>query len=94
MFGSTLAELKSQDKTNIPLFVLCCIKNIEKHEENLRTDGLYRISGNAAQIQKIRFEVRKVLLGDFLRQIQWLLFDPSLASYLGCKFKTVESQRK
>lgn len=57
VFGSTLAELKSQDKTNTPLFVLCCIKNIEDTEENLETDGLYRISGNAAQIQKIRFEV-------------------------------------
>ncbi|XP_063868935.1 uncharacterized protein LOC135104997 isoform X3 [Scylla paramamosain] len=57
VFGSTLAELKSQDKTNIPIFVLLCIQNIEKNEENLKTDGLYRISGNAAQIQKIRFEV-------------------------------------
>ncbi|XP_045123637.1 rho GTPase-activating protein 12-like isoform X2 [Portunus trituberculatus] len=57
VFGSTLAELKSQDKTNIPIFVLLCIQNIEKDEENLKTDGLYRISGNAAQIQKIRFEV-------------------------------------
>ncbi|XP_066943332.1 uncharacterized protein [Macrobrachium rosenbergii] len=57
VFGSTLAELASQDKTGTPLFVLQCIKNIEKCDENLRTDGLYRISGNAAQIQKIRYEI-------------------------------------
>ncbi|XP_071548060.1 uncharacterized protein [Panulirus ornatus] len=57
VFGSTLAELSVQDKTTIPIFVLQCINHIEKSEENLRTDGLYRISGNAAQIQKIRFEV-------------------------------------
>ncbi|KAG0722309.1 Rho GTPase-activating protein 12 [Chionoecetes opilio] len=53
----TLAELKFQDKTNIPIFVLLCIRSIEQSEENLQTDGLYRISGNAALIQKIRFEV-------------------------------------
>ncbi|XP_042218528.1 uncharacterized protein LOC121863788 isoform X2 [Homarus americanus] len=57
VFGSTLAELRVQDKTAIPIFVLQCINHIEKTQENLRTDGLYRISGNAAQIQKIRFEV-------------------------------------
>lgn len=58
VFGSTLAELTSQEMTKIPIFVLRCIQNIEKDEVNLQTDGLYRISGNAAQIQKIRFEVR------------------------------------
>ncbi|KAK4320023.1 hypothetical protein Pmani_009092 [Petrolisthes manimaculis] len=57
VFGSTLAELHQQDKTAIPIFVLQCINHIEKSDENLQTDGLYRISGNAAQIQKIRFEV-------------------------------------
>ncbi|XP_045585070.1 uncharacterized protein [Procambarus clarkii] len=57
VFGSTLAELHIQDKTTIPIFVLQCINHIEKNHENLHTDGLYRISGNAAQIQKIRFEV-------------------------------------
>ncbi|KAK8731893.1 hypothetical protein OTU49_007317, partial [Cherax quadricarinatus] len=57
VFGSTLSELHIQDKTTIPIFVLQCINHIEKSQENLRTDGLYRISGNAAQIQKIRFEV-------------------------------------
>nr|XP_027234893.1 rho GTPase-activating protein 27-like isoform X1 [Penaeus vannamei] len=57
VFGSTLSELHLQDKTAIPIFVLQCINHIEKSVENLRTDGLYRISGNAAQIQKIRYEV-------------------------------------
>ncbi|XP_042862274.1 uncharacterized protein LOC122247246 isoform X5 [Penaeus japonicus] len=57
VFGSTLSELHQQDKTTIPIFVLQCINHIEKSVENLRSDGLYRISGNAAQIQKIRYEV-------------------------------------
>ncbi|XP_063607320.1 serine/arginine repetitive matrix protein 2-like isoform X4 [Penaeus indicus] len=57
VFGSTLSELHVQDKTTIPIFVLQCINHIEKSVENLRADGLYRISGNAAQIQKIRYEV-------------------------------------
>lgn len=61
VFGSTLAELSAQDKSSIPIFVLQCINHIEKSEDNLRTDGLYRISGNAAQIQKIRFEVSSTL---------------------------------
>ena len=60
VFGSTLGLLYQLDKTLVPLFVLQCIKSIEKNEENLKTDGLYRISGNAAVIQKIRFEVRYI----------------------------------
>lgn len=76
VFGSTLAELKAQEKTNIPIFVLHCIQHIEKSEENMVTDGLYRISGNAAQIQKIRFEVRKLFPDNFL-----LVFNKSLFVY-------------
>lgn len=59
VFGSTLGILYQLDKTLVPLFILQCIKSIEKNEENLQTDGLYRISGNAAIIQKIRFEVAR-----------------------------------
>ena len=59
VFGSSLTELATQDKTNIPIFVLQCINHIEKSEELLKTDGLYRISGNAAVIQKIRYEVSR-----------------------------------
>lgn len=59
VFGSTLGILYQLDKTLVPLFVLQCIKSIEKDEENLKTEGLYRISGNAAVIQKIRFEVAR-----------------------------------
>ncbi|KAF2354621.1 Rho GTPase-activating protein domain [Trinorchestia longiramus] len=59
VFGNTIAELCKQEKTKSPLFVLQCINAIEKKESNLKTDGLYRISGNAASIQKIRYEVEK-----------------------------------
>lgn len=61
-----MAELHLQDKTAIPIFVLQCVNHIEKCDENLKTDGLYRISGNAAQIQKIRFEVRGIRAKDII----------------------------
>ncbi|XP_076036725.1 uncharacterized protein LOC143022420 isoform X4 [Oratosquilla oratoria] len=59
VFGSILTTLCTKDSTDVPLFVLQCIKNIEKSEENLKSDGLYRISGNAAVVQKIRLEVEQ-----------------------------------
>ncbi|XP_018028074.1 uncharacterized protein LOC108683283 [Hyalella azteca] len=59
VFGNSIAELCRQEKTKVPLFVLLCIKAIENKECNLKTDGLYRISGNAARIQRIRYEVAK-----------------------------------
>ena len=59
MFGNRLSELCSmKDNIFVPIFILRCINNIERDPENFKVDGLYRISGNAAKIQKIRFEVR------------------------------------
>jgi hypothetical protein len=34
-----------------------CINVIESKEENLKTDGIYRASGNLSQVQKIRLQV-------------------------------------
>ncbi|XP_065349657.1 rho GTPase-activating protein 12-like isoform X4 [Cloeon dipterum] len=60
-FGSTLSKLcQSQSPGSngyIPKFVLECINAIEKKPENLKTDGIYRASGNLSQVQKIRLQV-------------------------------------
>ncbi|ODN01939.1 Rho GTPase-activating protein 15 [Orchesella cincta] len=46
-----------KEKRTVPLFVEECILAIEQKEENLKTDGIYRASGNLSQVQKIRLQV-------------------------------------
>ncbi|KAB7498421.1 Rho GTPase-activating protein 27 [Armadillidium nasatum] len=52
-------SVTSVRRKNLTPQYLClqCIKNIEKNKENFKVDGLYRISGNASKIQKIRIEI-------------------------------------
>nr|XP_020472224.1 rho GTPase-activating protein 27-like isoform X1 [Monopterus albus] len=54
VFGCPLATLCAQERTTIPSFVEKCIKAVEKR--GLEIDGLYRVSGNLAVIQKLRFK--------------------------------------
>ncbi|XP_041830377.1 rho GTPase-activating protein 15 isoform X2 [Melanotaenia boesemani] len=54
VFGCHLATLCTQEKTTVPSFVEKCIKAVEKR--GLDIDGLYRVSGNLAVIQKLRFK--------------------------------------
>ena len=54
--GSTLRELQAADLSDIPNFVRKCIECIEKGDL-LKTDGVYRQSGNLSTIQKIRLQV-------------------------------------
>ncbi|KAK6328224.1 hypothetical protein J4Q44_G00002020 [Coregonus suidteri] len=54
VFGCHLAALCAQEKTTIPSFVKKCIRAVEKR--GLDMDGLYRVSGNLAVIQKLRFK--------------------------------------
>ena len=56
VFGSTLRELQLQDLSDVPHFVKKCIESIEKGDL-LKTDGVYRQSGNLSTIQKIRLQV-------------------------------------
>ena len=56
VFGSTLRELQAADLCDVPLFVKKCVAEIEKGDL-LKTDGVYRQSGNLSHIQKIRFQV-------------------------------------
>ncbi|KAM4027411.1 rho GTPase-activating protein 12 isoform 10-T10 [Anomaloglossus baeobatrachus] len=55
VFGSSLASLCQRENTTVPKFVKMCIDHIE--EQGLDIDGLYRVSGNLAVIQKLRFAV-------------------------------------
>lgn len=61
VFGATLEDVEKDDKlTDIPKFVVECIKVIEM-EENLRTNGIYRASGKKDSIDKLKKRVKKFL---------------------------------
>ncbi|XP_053876869.1 rho GTPase-activating protein 12 isoform X7 [Malaclemys terrapin pileata] len=55
VFGSSLTSLCQRENSSVPKFVKLCIEHVEEH--GLDVDGLYRVSGNLAVIQKLRFAV-------------------------------------
>ncbi|XP_069337628.1 rho GTPase-activating protein 27 isoform X2 [Eulemur rufifrons] len=55
VFGCALAELCERERSPVPRFVQQCIRTVEAR--GLDIDGLYRISGNLATIQKLRYKV-------------------------------------
>ncbi|XP_053540826.1 rho GTPase-activating protein 12b isoform X9 [Ictalurus punctatus] len=65
VFGCSMTSLCSRENTSVPNFVRMCIEHVEN--TGLNVDGLYRVSGNLAVIQKLRFAVNhdeKVDLAD------------------------------
>ncbi|KAL7826559.1 hypothetical protein AOLI_G00317680 [Acnodon oligacanthus] len=52
VFGCHLDTLCHRENTNVPRFVEKCIKAVERR--GLNVDGIYRVSGNLAVIQKLR----------------------------------------
>ncbi|XP_053367879.1 rho GTPase-activating protein 12b isoform X4 [Clarias gariepinus] len=65
VFGCSITSLCSRENTSVPNFVRMCIEHVES--AGLNVDGLYRVSGNLAVIQKLRFAVNhdeKVDLAD------------------------------
>ncbi|KAM4543351.1 rho GTPase-activating protein 12-like isoform 1-T1 [Fundulus diaphanus] len=65
VFGCSLSSLCQRENTSVPNFVRMCIDHVEN--TGLSVDGLYRVSGNLAVIQKLRFAVNhdeKVELDD------------------------------
>ncbi|XP_026171478.1 rho GTPase-activating protein 12 [Mastacembelus armatus] len=54
VFGCHLATLCAQERNTVPSFVDKCINAVERR--GLDIDGLYRVSGNLAVIQKLRFK--------------------------------------
>ena len=57
VFGTTLQLLSRSDQCEVPLFVKKCISVIESKPEYLKTDGVYRQSGNLSVVQKIRLQI-------------------------------------
>ncbi|XP_064647662.1 rho GTPase-activating protein 12-like isoform X2 [Lineus longissimus] len=55
IFGSTISEICERENSTIPRFVMDCTAAIEVR--GLSCDGIYRLSGNLAQVQKLRFAV-------------------------------------
>ncbi|XP_034389541.1 rho GTPase-activating protein 15 isoform X2 [Cyclopterus lumpus] len=55
VFGCRLEMLCEREKSRVPRFVRLCTDAVEKR--GLETDGIYRVSGNLAVIQKLRFLV-------------------------------------
>ncbi|NXE91414.1 RHG15 protein, partial [Menura novaehollandiae] len=57
IFGSHLHLVCEHEKSTVPQFVKLCIKAVERR--GLDVDGIYRVSGNLATIQKLRFVVNQ-----------------------------------
>ncbi|KAM3621811.1 uncharacterized protein V6R79_016404 [Siganus canaliculatus] len=55
VFGCRLEMLCDREKSTVPRFVRLCTEAVEKR--GLDSDGIYRVSGNLAVIQKLRFLV-------------------------------------
>ncbi|XP_051569019.1 rho GTPase-activating protein 12-like isoform X2 [Myxocyprinus asiaticus] len=55
VFGCSLELLYDREKNTVPQFVRKCTEAVERR--GLETDGIYRVSGNLAVIQKLRFAV-------------------------------------
>ncbi|XP_054870400.1 rho GTPase-activating protein 12-like isoform X8 [Amphiprion ocellaris] len=65
VFGCSLSSLCHRESSTVPVFVKMCIDHVENN--GLCVDGLYRVSGNLAVIQKLRFAINhdeKVNLAD------------------------------
>ncbi|XP_037132671.1 rho GTPase-activating protein 12-like isoform X4 [Syngnathus acus] len=55
VFGSSLSSLCLRESSTVPSFVKMCIMHVES--DGLHISGLYRVSGNLALIQKLRYAV-------------------------------------
>uniref|UniRef100_A0A672GSU5 Rho GTPase activating protein 12 n=1 Tax=Salarias fasciatus TaxID=181472 RepID=A0A672GSU5_SALFA len=68
VFGCSLSSLALREGVSVPGFVRMCMEHVEN--TGLDVDGLYRVSGNLAVIQKLRFAVNHDERVD-LRDSQW-----------------------
>ncbi|TSM60532.1 Rho GTPase-activating protein 15 [Bagarius yarrelli] len=55
VFGCHMLMLCQREGTTVPKFVQLCVKEVETR--GLEADGIYRVNGNLATIQKLRFLV-------------------------------------
>ncbi|XP_067237763.1 rho GTPase-activating protein 27 isoform X2 [Chanodichthys erythropterus] len=54
VFGCHIDTLCHRENTTVPKFMEKCIRSVEKR--GLKIDGIYRVSGNLAVIQKLRYK--------------------------------------
>jgi hypothetical protein len=61
LFGVKLALVCKREKRTIPFVVTCCLREVERR--GCRETGIYRVSGSASDVQKLRksFESSKSL---------------------------------
>lgn len=57
MFGCELKVLCEREGTNVPKFLVKFMNHIEK--TGLDIVGIYRLSGNAASVTKLRYNVEQ-----------------------------------
>ncbi|XP_033762141.1 rho GTPase-activating protein 12-like isoform X2 [Pecten maximus] len=79
VFGGSLKQVCEKDKSKVPKFVQRCVAAIEKR--GLDQDGLYRISGNMAQITKLRSMLNmdlSALMGESSDRFDYDLDNPEL----------------
>ncbi|CAF95638.1 unnamed protein product, partial [Tetraodon nigroviridis] len=79
VFGCHLDTLCHREHTTVPRFVVKCIKTVEKR--GLDIDGIYRVSGNLAVIQKLR---HKADHGDLLLLPNAAVGFLSVSTFLFC----------
>uniref|UniRef100_A0A8D0L676 Rho GTPase activating protein 15 n=1 Tax=Sphenodon punctatus TaxID=8508 RepID=A0A8D0L676_SPHPU len=65
VFGSHLHVVCEHEGSTVPWFVKVCLEAVEKR--GLDVDGIYRVSGNLATIQKLRFVVNQENQDDSIR---------------------------
>nr|XP_043875604.1 rho GTPase-activating protein 15 [Solea senegalensis] len=68
VFGCKLSTLCEREGTIVPKFIRMCLDAVDKR--GLEVDGIYRVSGNLATIQKLRFIIDQEEQLD-LDQHQW-----------------------
>ena len=62
VFGCKLEQQKlvSGQAAKVPELVWRCVEKIEAEPANLSTEGIYRVPGDAAKIQKLRIDLDQV----------------------------------
>ncbi|KTG00728.1 hypothetical protein cypCar_00019538, partial [Cyprinus carpio] len=69
VFGCHLDTLCHRENTNVPKFMEKCIRSVEKR--GLKVDGLYRVSGNLAVIQKLRYKADHEM-SDYSQKVSYI----------------------
>lgn len=63
VFGNYLENLPYDEVTRLPEFLLRCVRKIETM---MAVVGIYRVNGDAAAVQKLRYNNRWFLMLDFV----------------------------